>query len=154
MRPAAATSGNGNPLTIGEAARRAGLTRRAVRLYEARGLLPPVERTAAGYRRYTDHDLRALRFIGQARALGLSLDDIHTIMVLRRTGVPPSDDVIAVLRTRLGEIQRQVVDLRSLRDTLADTLQMVTSRAHRGEEVRLCRVLDPPQSHQSSVAGC
>jgi MerR family regulatory protein len=40
-------------LTIGEAARRAGLTRKAVRLYEARGLLPPVERTESGYRLYS-----------------------------------------------------------------------------------------------------
>jgi hypothetical protein len=30
-----------------------------------------------------------------------------------------------------------------LRDALADTLEVVTSRAQRGENVRLCRVLDP-----------
>jgi MerR family copper efflux transcriptional regulator len=134
---------DGDRFTIGEAARRTGLTRKAVRLYEARGLLPPVERTGTGYRRYSEHDLRALRFIRQARGLGLSLDQIHTIMALRRTGVPPNEDVIALLRTRLGEIERRVSDLQSLRDALADTLEVVTSRAQRGENVRLCRVLDP-----------
>jgi hypothetical protein len=57
-------------LTVGQAARRAGLTAKAVRLYEARGLLPPAERTSSGYRCYTEHDIRLLRFIRQARDLG------------------------------------------------------------------------------------
>ncbi|WP_409473638.1 MerR family DNA-binding transcriptional regulator [Streptomyces sp. HC307] len=41
-------------LTIGQAAKAAGVTRKAMRVYEARGLLPAAERTAAGYRLYTD----------------------------------------------------------------------------------------------------
>jgi DNA-binding transcriptional MerR regulator len=82
------TNADAGVLTIGEAARRAGLTPKAIRLYEARGLLPPVERTEAGYRLYSEHDLRALRFIRQARAIGLGLDEIHTIMALRRAGIP------------------------------------------------------------------
>jgi MerR family transcriptional regulator, copper efflux regulator len=132
----------GELLTIGAAARRAGLTRKAVRLYEARGLLPPVERTKAGYRLFSEHDVQALRFIGQARAVGLGLGEIGTIMALRRAGIPPSKDVIALLEGRLAVIQRQVLELQGRRHTLADVLGAVTSRAHRGDEARLCRVLD------------
>ena len=128
-------------LTIGEAAKLAGLTRKAVRLYEARGLLPPIERTESGYRLYSRHDLQALRFIAQARAVGLSLEEIRTIMVLRRTGIPPSQDVIALLRARFDQIDRRISHLESLRHALAETLDVVTSRAHRGEEARLCRIL-------------
>jgi MerR family copper efflux transcriptional regulator len=131
-----------NRLTIGEAARRTGLTRKAVRLYEARGLLPPVERAESGYRLYTEHDLQALRFIREARAVGLGLEEIHTIMALRRAGIPPSEDVVALLKARSGEIERQISRLQSLRHTLADVLDAVTSRARRGEDARLCRILD------------
>ncbi len=37
-------------MTVGRAARRAGLTPKAVRLYESKGLLDPAPRTDAGYR--------------------------------------------------------------------------------------------------------
>lgn len=54
-------------LTIGPAAKAAGVTRKAVRVYEAKGLLPDPQRTAAGYRLYSDHDVARLRFIRRAR---------------------------------------------------------------------------------------
>jgi DNA-binding transcriptional MerR regulator len=44
-------------ITVGEAARRAGVSAKAVRLYESRGILPPAERTEAGYRTYTEGDV-------------------------------------------------------------------------------------------------
>jgi MerR family copper efflux transcriptional regulator len=136
------TNAGGGVFTIGEAARRAGLTPKAVRLYEARGLLPPVERTEAGYRLYTEHDLRALHFIRQARAVGLGLEEIHTIMALRRGGIPPSEDIIALLQARFGKIQRQLSELQSLRHALADVLDAAISKAHQGQDAQLCRILD------------
>lgn len=39
-------------LLIGEVAAKSGVTRKALRLYERAGILPPVRRTAAGYRAY------------------------------------------------------------------------------------------------------
>lgn len=140
--PGVHTNADAGVLTIGEAARRAGLSAKAVRLYEARGLLPPVERTKAGYRRFTEHDLRALRFIRQARAVGLGLAEIHTIMALRRAGIPPSEDIIALLQARFGDIERELAELQSLRQALGDVLDTVISTAHRGEDARLCRILD------------
>jgi MerR family copper efflux transcriptional regulator len=136
------TNADAPVLTIGEAAGRVGLTPKAVRLYEARGLLPPVERTEAGYRLYTEHDLRALRFIRQARAVGLGLKELHTIMALRRAGIPPPEDIIALLQARFGEIERQLSELQSLRHALADVLDTAVSKADRGEAARLCRILD------------
>ncbi|MET8639346.1 MerR family DNA-binding transcriptional regulator [Streptomyces sp. NPDC004096] len=40
-------------MTIGQAAQAAGLIRKAVRVYEAEGLLPPADRSTADYRLYT-----------------------------------------------------------------------------------------------------
>jgi predicted transcriptional regulator len=56
-------------LTIGQAAQAAGVTRKAVRVYEAKGLLAAADRTIAGYRLYTERDVELLTFIRRARTL-------------------------------------------------------------------------------------
>lgn len=129
-------------LTISEAAKRSGLSPRALRLYEERGLLPSVQRTEAGYRIYTDHDVRLLRFIRQSRAMGLRLAEIREIIDLRRNGAPPTDEVLALLQRRLRDIDEKVSALQSLRRSLGEVMDVVKTNARRGEDVRLCRVLD------------
>jgi DNA-binding transcriptional MerR regulator len=128
-------------LTVGEAAKRTGLSPRALRLYETRGLLPAVQRTEAGYRMYTDHDLQLLRFIRRSRALGLRLVDIRQIIDLRRNGTPPSDQVLSLLHRRLRDIDERMAALQDLRRGLGEVMDIVLTSANRGEEVRLCRVL-------------
>jgi len=128
--------------TIGEAARRSGLTPKAIRLYEARGLLPPVGRRPSGYRVYSDHDLRLLGFIRRAREVGLGLGQIRAIIELRRTGAPPSEDVMAVLRSRLAELDGRLGELHALRGTLAGVLDTVASAVDDGADPRLCRILE------------
>jgi hypothetical protein len=46
-----------SPAFISEIISRAGLSARAVRFYEAEGLLPPPTRLLSGYRVYTEGDL-------------------------------------------------------------------------------------------------
>jgi DNA-binding transcriptional MerR regulator len=106
---------------VGKAARAAGLSAKAVRLYEARGLLPAAERTDAGYRTYTDDDIAVLRFIRQAKTLGLSLGEIRDILGLRRGGTTPCRHVTALLDQRIRDIDKTITGLRQLRRTLADT---------------------------------
>jgi DNA-binding transcriptional MerR regulator len=50
-----------NPQRPVDLAREHGLSAQAVRNYEAAGVLPPAERSAAGYRRFTDRHAAALR---------------------------------------------------------------------------------------------
>ena len=57
-------------LLIGQVAKRSGASRKALRLYEAAGILPAPRRTAAGYRVYGEADLRRLQFI---RATAISI---------------------------------------------------------------------------------
>jgi DNA-binding transcriptional MerR regulator len=107
--------------TVGKAAQAAGLSAKAVRLYEAKGLLPAAERTEAGYRLYSDEDITILRFVRQAKTLGLSLAEIRDILDLRRGGVPPCRHVVALLDERIREVDRTISELRQLRRTLAGT---------------------------------
>ena len=64
---------------IGELAQRSGMRRRALRRYEARGILPTPRRTASGYRVYPRESLELLSFIAGDRRLGLTLAEIRHI---------------------------------------------------------------------------
>ena len=56
-------------LLIGEVAAKSGVSRKALRLYEKAGILPPSRRTASGYRVYGPETLALLGFVTQARWL-------------------------------------------------------------------------------------
>ena len=92
-----------DPLNIGEAARRLGVSTATLRLYERTGLLPKATRTAGGYRQFSQDDLRRARIIRRARRLGLSLRQLAQLL----SG--PSDDarVLQLLRRHLEHLERQ-----------------------------------------------
>ncbi len=104
--------------TAGRAASQAGISRKALRVYLERGLLAETERTPAGYRLYTDSDVAVLRFIRQARTLGLHLDDIADILAIRRGGAAPCAAVTGLIDTRITEIDTAIAELQALRATL------------------------------------
>ncbi|WP_241777620.1 MerR family transcriptional regulator [Streptomyces sp. CT34] len=64
------------PLSIGELARRAGVTVKTVRHYSDQGLLPDAGRSAGGHRRYGPEALDRLRRIRDLRAFGMPLPDV------------------------------------------------------------------------------
>jgi MerR family transcriptional regulator, copper efflux regulator len=128
-------------MRVGELARRAGLTTRAVRLYEAEGVLPAARRTANRYRSYTEQDLELLRFVARLRAVGLRLSEIREVVRLRARGVPPPERVIALLEGELARLDRSLDLLRQKRCRLADVLHQAQSRAGQGLVVHLCRLV-------------
>jgi DNA-binding transcriptional MerR regulator len=66
-------------LSLEELADQVGLTRRAVRFYVQRGLLPPPLGLGRG-RHYDQHHLRVLRRIQELQSAGYSLDAIGKIL--------------------------------------------------------------------------
>jgi DNA-binding transcriptional MerR regulator len=94
-------------LTIGELARRTGLTTRTIRFYSDEGLLPPADRTHAGYRLYDGASLARLELLRTLRELGLGLPEAsaalagrQTVADLARRHVSLLDEQIRVLRLR------------------------------------------------------
>lgn len=104
--------------TVGQAARAAGVSARAVRLYEAKGLVPASRRTGNGYRVLTDEHVEALRFVRSGRSLGLSLDAIAEIMDVADRGEGCCDRTMAMLADRVQEIDTAIADLHRLRETI------------------------------------
>jgi DNA-binding transcriptional MerR regulator len=69
-------------MTISQLARRSGLPATTLRYYEKAGILPPPQRTAAGYRRYDDGALARVRFLQRAKALGIDLQEVAELVRL------------------------------------------------------------------------
>ena len=67
-------------LTIGQVARRTGLTAKTIRFYEEEGLLPPARRSEGGYRLYSEADLMRLRLVQRLRLLDLGLPAVKALV--------------------------------------------------------------------------
>lgn len=66
--------------TAGEIARIAGVSLRTIRFYDAKGLLPPVSHSQAGYRCYDRNSLALLQRILMLKYLGFSLEQIQQLI--------------------------------------------------------------------------
>lgn len=99
---------------IGELAERSGISRRALRLYEARGILSPPRRTPSGYRLYPREALDVLRFVSGSRRLGLTLAEIRHIVTLRRAGSPPCVHVRTLLEDKAQALATVLAEVRSV----------------------------------------
>lgn len=107
-------------MRIGEVAAAAGMTTKTIRFYEDRGLLPPAERSANGYRRYGRDTISRLEFIRRSQIAGLTLAQIQGILRIRDNGMTPCAHVRDVLGKQLMDLDRQIAELTALRATVAE----------------------------------
>lgn len=138
-------------MTVGAAAKAAGVSAKAIRLWESKGLLPPAERTEAGYRLFSDDDVAVLRFIRQAKTLGLTLPEIKNIIDLQRDGAAPCGRVTELLDAHIAEIDRTLTELRQLRRSLATARRTAREGQRRGENAIVCRIIENHASADDSA---
>lgn len=122
---------------IGEAARRAGISSKMVRHYEAIGLLPPAGRTGSGLRRFTEAQVHTLRFIARARSLGFPLRDIARLLSLWHDRDRSSAEVLRLAKAHLADLARRADGLRGM----ARALDMLVE-ACAGDSRPECPILD------------
>lgn len=104
-------------LTIGEVARLAGTTVRAVRHYTTTGLVAEPERDAAGYRRYGSADLVRVVRIRRLRDLGIPLSQVAALLDAPPEAVRLALDALDTeLSASIAELQERRDRLRALRD--------------------------------------
>lgn len=129
-------------MTVKVAARAAGVSPKAVRLWESKGLLPPAKRTEAGYRLFNEDDVAVLRFIRQAKALDLSLAEIKEVLDLPRHGATPCGRVTELLDAHITELDRTLADLRALRRCLASVRKAARESQRRGDDAVVCQIIE------------
>lgn len=116
-------------MRIGELARRAACTPRAIRLYESRGLLGEVGRSGI-YRQYGERDLAVVQLIRQAQGLGFALSQLGE---LQRVHAPGGwERVAALVGERRAAVAQELLKLQTL-DAQLQALQ---------QELRACAASD------------
>ncbi len=109
-------------LKIGEVARRADVTAKAIRFYERVGVLPPPARGENGYRLYGKGAVEMLAFVKRATGLGLTLAEIKDIITIRQGGRPPCRHVHRLLTEKAVELDRKLRDLLEVRRRVRQSL--------------------------------
>ena len=124
-------------MQIGNAAEKSGVSAKTIRYYEEVGLIQPAYRTENGYRTYGEADVATLRFIQRARGLGFSVKAVRLLLDLWADRARASADVKGLALDHIGEIDRKIAELQSMRDTLVD----LTERCH-GDDRPDCPILE------------
>ena len=94
-------------MTIGQLAHESHTEAQTIRYYERIGLLPKPTRTASNYRVYDNGTIRRLQFIGRAKEIGFSLNDIMILLGMADGKVRQCAEVKEFAETRLGKIRSQ-----------------------------------------------
>jgi len=124
-------------LTIGDAASRSGVPAKTIRYYEEIGLIRPAERGANHYRSYSEADVAMLRFVGRARRLGFSVQELKQLVALYRDRGRASADVKAIAVQHIARIDRKLAELQTVRAALSD----LAERCH-GDARPDCPILE------------
>lgn len=105
-------------LSIGDLARRTGLSVSAIRFYEAQGLVAPL-RNAGGQRRFARADIRRLSFLLIAQQLGFSLETIRQqLAALPLDRAPTKTDWARISTGFRADLDARIAALTRLRDRL------------------------------------
>ena len=113
-------------MTVGEVAKKMGVTVRTLQYYDKEGLLSPSAESEGGRRLYTDKDLITLHQIISLKSLGFSLEDIKERLISLETPA----DVANALTEQADDIRQKIEQLQAslsaIEQLKAEVLQMQT----------------------------
>jgi DNA-binding transcriptional MerR regulator len=140
-----AAGARGGLMTVGELARRTGLSVKAIRRYEGLGLIYSAGRSEGNYRLFDESALWCARAVEGCRALGLTIKEIEQLsrVYLRRPDEPIGPHLAALLdraerriETRLaelGDVRRRIREFRAAHaDALAGRAELPVEDPRRG----------------------
>jgi len=118
-------------LTIGQLARRTGLAARTLRFWSNEGAIPPVGRTASGYRLYDAACVARVELVRTLRELGLGLDDVRPVLEGRATIAEVADAHVAALDAQIRslKVSRAVLSTVSKRQSTAEETALMNRLA-------------------------
>lgn len=113
-------------MTVGEVAKKMGVTVRTLQYYDKEGLLSPSAESEGGRRLYTDKDLVTLHQILSLKSLGFSLDDIKERLFSLETPADVAKALAEQADTLRQKIEQLKTSLSSIEQLKAEVLQMQT----------------------------
>ena len=126
-------------MTIGTAARKAGVGVETIRFYERRGLIEQPRRPSGnGFRVYPEQSIQRIRFIRQAQDLGFSLKEIEVLLSLRADPTTDCADVRERAQTKLEEVNNKIARLAAIQSALKSLIDACPGQG----AVRSCSILE------------
>lgn len=126
------------PLSIGQAARSAGVGVQTVRFYEREGLLEQPDRRPSGFRQYDGDVVQRLKFIRRAKELGFTLKEIAELLSLRLDPAKTSGDVKRRAEAKLTDIESRIRTLRRMHKALSKLTTACSGHGNTSD----CPILD------------
>ena len=134
-------------LKVGDLARLAGKSVRALRLYEELDLLHPVARSNGGFRLYDETAITRIRWIELLQEAGLSLHQIQDLLKAwhgTKYGPEAMASVRAMFERKLEETRGAISRSQALAKELEGTL----------DYLRTCQICRPPRTTQEDCPQC
>lgn len=119
--------------TISEVAACTGLSAHTLRWYERIGLMPHVDRSHTGQRRFTNKDLDWLSLVGKLRLTGMPVADMVRYAELVRAGDHTVEERRALLEATRRDVRRRMAELRDTLAVLDYKIDMYAAKALTGE---------------------
>ena len=113
-------------MTVGEVAKKIGITVRTLQYYDKEGLLPPSAESEGGRRLYTDKDLVTLHQIMSLKSLGFSLNDIKRHLISLETPVDVANALTEQADSIREKIEQLTASLTAIEQLKTEVLQMRT----------------------------
>ncbi|MGW3286908.1 MerR family transcriptional regulator [Streptomyces sp. NPDC001002] len=128
----------GTLYSIGELARRTGLTVKTIRFYSDRGIVTPADRTHTGYRRYAPEAVARLAFVRTLRELGLGLDTIRQVVDQELTLGEVAAEHAAALDVQISilRLRRAVLTAAAEREPTPEEMELMHQLATLSEAER------------------
>ncbi|WP_431981697.1 MerR family transcriptional regulator [Streptomyces qinglanensis] len=104
--------------TISEAAELSGLSAHTLRWYERIGLMPHVDRSHTGQRRFSDRDLNWLDLVGKLRLTGMPVADMVRYADMVREGEQTFGERKALLEATRQDVLARIAELRDTLEVL------------------------------------
>jgi Cu(I)-responsive transcriptional regulator len=110
-------------MNIGEASASSGVSAKMIRYYESVALIRAPGRTAAGYRRYDESDVRTLRFLKRARGLGFSVEQMRDLLALWRDEGRSKTEVMALALSHAEALEAKAREINEITSALRELAQ-------------------------------
>ncbi|WBM69758.1 Cu(I)-responsive transcriptional regulator [Buttiauxella sp. WJP83] len=129
-------------MNISDVAKKTGLTSKAIRFYEEKGLVTVPSRGENGYRTYTQKQLDELTLLRQARQVGFNLEECGELVNLFNDPARHSADVKARTLQKVADIEKHISELQAMRQQL-----LALAESCPGDDSADCPIID-------NLSGC
>lgn len=99
--------------SIGEVAKKTGLSTYTLRFYEKEGLLPNIRKNSAGLRRFSENDLNWLSVLDCLKSTGLPLKEIKRYLELSKQGDATLKERMQIFERQKKRLDEQIKVLQS-----------------------------------------